>query len=69
MIILSHTFFYLFPSILEFWCLVTVTFKFTALYNNFYRKKNSHFLLIKSPWTHGMGFNESFLLCFYFFGS
>ena len=43
MIILSHTFFYLFPSILEFWCLVTVTFKFTALYNNFYRKKKFSF--------------------------
>ena len=30
---------YLFPGILEFWCQVTVTFKFTVLYNNFYRKK------------------------------
>ena len=30
--------FYLFPGMLEFWCLVTVTFKFTALYN-IYRKK------------------------------
>ena len=38
--ILSHFFyFFLFPSILEFWCLVTVTFKFTVLYNNIYRKK------------------------------
>ena len=27
---------YLFPDILEFWCLVTVTFKFTVLYNNIY---------------------------------
>ena len=32
-------YFYLFPSILEFWCLVTVTFKSTVLYNNIYRKK------------------------------
>ena len=31
--------FYLFPGILEFWCLVTVTFKFTVLHNNIYRKK------------------------------
>ena len=28
------------PSTLEFWCLVTVNFKFTVLYNNIYRKKN-----------------------------
>ena len=26
-------------GILEYWCLVTVTFKFTVLYNNNYRKK------------------------------
>ena len=32
-------YFYLFPGILEFWCLVTVTFKFIVLYNNIYRKK------------------------------
>ena len=31
--------FYLFSGILEFWCLVTVTFKFTVLYNNIYIKK------------------------------
>ena len=31
--------FYLFRGILEFWCLATVTFKFTVLYNNIYRKK------------------------------
>ena len=38
---LIHFFyFYLFPDILEFWCLVTVTFKFTVLYNNIFRKKN-----------------------------
>ena len=36
---LSYFFyFHLFPGILEFWCLVTVTFKFTLLYNNIYRK-------------------------------
>ena len=29
------------PGILEFWCLVTVTFKFTFLYNNIYREKQS----------------------------
>ena len=29
---------YLFPRILEFWSLMTVTFKFTVLYNNIYRK-------------------------------
>ena len=28
-----------FPGILEFWCLATVTFKFTVLYNNIYREK------------------------------
>ena len=32
-------YFSLFPGILEFWCLVTVIFKFTVLYNNIYRKK------------------------------
>ena len=29
----------LFLGTLEFWCLVTVTFKFNVLYNNIYRKK------------------------------
>ena len=29
----------LFADILEFWCLVTMAFKFTVLYNNIYRKK------------------------------
>ena len=33
-------YFCFFPDILEFWCLVTVTFRFTVLYNNIYRKKN-----------------------------
>ena len=32
-------YFYLFPVILEFWCLATLTFKFTVFYNNIYRKK------------------------------
>ena len=32
-------YFYLLPGILEFWCLLTVTFKFAVLYNNTYRKK------------------------------
>ena len=35
--------FYLFPGILEFWCLVTVTFKFTVLYN-IYRKNNNNYI-------------------------
>ena len=34
------SYFCLFPGSLEFWCLVTVTFRFTVLYNNIYRKKN-----------------------------
>ena len=34
-------YFYLLPGILEFWYLVTVTFKFTVLYNNIYRKKSN----------------------------
>ena len=38
---LSYFFyFYLFPGILEFWCLVTVIFKFSVLYNNIYKKKS-----------------------------
>ena len=32
-------YFYLFPGILEFCCLVTVAFKFTVLHNNISRKK------------------------------
>ena len=37
-LILSYVFyFYLFPGLLEFWCLAAVTFKFTVLYNNIYR--------------------------------
>ena len=36
-------YFYLFPGILEFWCLATVTFKFTLLKNNIYRKKTNTF--------------------------
>ena len=39
LIFLYFCYFYLFPDILEFWCLVTVTFTFTLLYNNIYRKK------------------------------
>ena len=35
-------FFYLFQGILEFWCLATVTFKFTVFYNNIYRKKKNN---------------------------
>ena len=35
--------FCLFPGILEFWCLVTATFKFSVLYNSIYRKKNTYF--------------------------
>ena len=37
----SYTFFiyyFLFPGILEFWCLVIVTVKFTVLYDNIYKK-------------------------------
>ena len=37
--VLHFFYLYLFPGILEFWCLVTVTFKFTVLHNNIYRKK------------------------------
>ena len=37
--VLYFFYFYLFPTILEFWCLATVAFKFTVLYNNIYRKK------------------------------
>ena len=33
------SYFYLFSGTLEFWCLVTVTFNFSVLYNNIYRKK------------------------------
>ena len=32
-------FLYLFPDILEFWCMVTVTFKFTMLYRKNYLAK------------------------------
>ena len=38
-LILSYIFLFLFPGILKFWCLATVTFKFTVLYNDIYRKK------------------------------
>ena len=43
-ILFSYIFFYfyLFPGILEFWCLVTVTFKFTVLYNNICRRKKKY---------------------------
>ena len=37
--LLNFFHFYLFPGILEFWCLETVTFKFIVLHNNIYRKK------------------------------
>ena len=47
---LSYFFyFYLFPGILEFWCLVTVTFKFTVLYNKIYRKKTNKKNRKKTP--------------------
>ena len=36
-----YFYFCLFPGILEFWCLVTVTFRFTVLYNNIIEKKNT----------------------------
>ena len=36
-------YFYLFPGILEFWYLATVTFNFTVLHNNIYRKKIIYF--------------------------
>ena len=39
LILLYFFYFYLFPGILKCWCLVTVTFKFTVLYNNICRKK------------------------------
>ena len=38
----GNTLFCLFPGILEFWSLVTVTLRFTVLYNNIYRRKKKH---------------------------
>ena len=40
--LLYFFYFYLFPGILEFWCLATVTFKFTVLCNNIGGKKNKN---------------------------
>ena len=40
-------YFYLFLGVLEFCYLATVTFKFTVLYNNLYRKKNYIFTLLE----------------------
>ena len=48
-LILYLFYFYLFPGILEFWCLVTVTFKFTVLYNNIYIYKNIQLTLLLVP--------------------
>ena len=56
----SHFFyFYLFPGILEFWCLVTVTFKFAVLFNNIYRKKKTIVRLIQKQFiqsAYGSGY-------------
>ena len=49
---LLHFFLILIPSILEFWCLATVTFKFAVLYNNIEKKLSlllvSKFILLSS---------------------
>ena len=47
----SYIYFYfcLFPGILEFWRLVTVTFKFNVLYNNIYRKNYFQILALLIP--------------------
>ena len=39
--ILYLFYFCLVPGILELWCLVTATFKFTVFYNNIYKKKTT----------------------------
>ena len=39
--ILYLFYFCLVPGILELWCLVTATFKFTVFYNNIYKKKKN----------------------------
>ena len=39
--ILYLFYFCLVPGILELWCLVTATFKFTVFYNNIYKKKKT----------------------------
>ena len=44
--ILYLFYFCLVPGILELWCLVTATFKFTVFYNNIYKKKTLLFAFL-----------------------
>ena len=54
--------FYLFPGILEFWYLATLTLKFTLLFNNIYRKKIhwSWTIATSNVWTESVKVNSSF---------
>ena len=45
---------YLFPRILQFWSLVIVTFKFTVLHNNIYRKKGLFQGTVGAEEKHGI---------------